>query len=86
MSTQFEEGTTLDRFIHETTRAHPEATGQFSTLLQQVSLAARMVSARVNRAGLAGMLGGTGTINVQGEFVQLWESLPLIVTLKSPTI
>lgn len=70
MSTQFEEGTTLDRFIHESTRAHPEATGQFATLLRQVSLAARMVSARVNRAGLAGMLGGTGTINVQGEFVQ----------------
>jgi fructose-1,6-bisphosphatase I len=66
----FEEGITLDRFIHETTRAHPEASGQFSTLLRQVSLAARMVSARVNRAGLAGMLGGTGTINVQGEFVQ----------------
>jgi fructose-1,6-bisphosphatase I len=38
--------------------------------LQQVSLAARMVSSRVNRAGLAGMLGETGEINVQGEFVQ----------------
>ncbi len=70
MERQFEEGTTLDRFIFETTRAHPEASGQFATLLRQVSLAARMVSARVNRAGLAGMLGSTGTINVQGEFVQ----------------
>ncbi|RME28601.1 MAG: class 1 fructose-bisphosphatase [Deltaproteobacteria bacterium] len=66
----FEEGTTLDRFIFETTQAHPEATGQFATLLQQVSLAARMVSSRVNRAGLAGMLGATGEVNVQGEFVQ----------------
>ena len=70
MQPQFEEGTTLDRFIFETTRAQPYATGQFATLLRQVSLAARMVSSRVNRAGLAGMLGGTGTINVQGEFVQ----------------
>jgi len=70
MSSQFEEGTTLDRFIFETTRAQAHATGQFSTLLRQVSLAARMVSARVNRAGLAGMLGSTGTMNVQGEFVQ----------------
>ena len=70
METQFEEGTTLDRFIFETTRAQPHATGQFATLLRQVSLAARMVSSRVNRAGLAGMLGSTGTINVQGEFVQ----------------
>lgn len=66
----FEEGITLDRFIFETTRAHPEASGQFAGLLQQVSLAARLVSARVNRAGLAGMLGATGEVNVQGEFVQ----------------
>jgi len=70
MRPQFEEGITLDRFIHETTHAHPEATGRFSTLLRQVSLASRLVSARVNRAGLAGMLGTTGEVNVQGEFVQ----------------
>ena len=70
MRPQFDEGVTLDRFIHETTQAHPEATGRFSTLLRQVSLASRLVSGRVNRAGLAGMLGTTGEVNVQGEFVQ----------------
>jgi len=70
VQTQFEEGTTLDRFIYETTKAHPEAQGRFSTLLRQVSLAARLVSNRVNRAGLAGMLGETGEVNVQGEYVQ----------------
>lgn len=70
MQRQFDEGITLDRFIFETTRSHPEATGQFATLIHQVSLAARLVSSRVNRAGLAGMLGGTGEVNVQGEFVQ----------------
>ncbi|MEC8422771.1 MAG: class 1 fructose-bisphosphatase, partial [Myxococcota bacterium] len=70
MQPQFEEGTTLDRFIFETTRSHPEAQGRFSTLLRQVSLAARLVSNRVNRAGLAGMLGETGEVNVQGEYVQ----------------
>ncbi len=67
---QFEEGITLDRFIFETTKAHKDATGQFATLLRQVALAARLVSARVNRAGLAGMIGATGEVNVQGEFVQ----------------
>lgn len=67
---QFEEGISLDRFIFETTKAHPEATGQFATLLRQVSLASRLVSARVNRAGLAGMFGATGDVNVQGEYVQ----------------
>jgi len=68
--TQFQEGLTLDRFIYENTQSHPGATGQFATLLQQVGLAARLVSARVNRAGLAGDLGGTGSVNVQGEHVQ----------------
>ena len=67
---QFEEGTTLDRFIFETSKAHPYAQGQFSTLLKQIALAARLVSARVNRAGLAGILGATGEMNIQGEFVQ----------------
>ena len=67
---QFEEGTTLDRFIFETSKAHPSAQGQFSTLLKQLALAARLVSARVNRAGLAGILGATGEMNIQGEFVQ----------------
>ena len=46
---QFEEGTTLDRFLLETLRGHPEATGQFVTLINQVTLAAKLVSAR--RAG-----------------------------------
>ncbi len=68
--TGFDEGTTLDRFLLETTRSHPQATGQFVTLLQQVTLAAKMISARVNRAGLAGMIGATGETNIQGEFVQ----------------
>jgi fructose-1,6-bisphosphatase I len=66
----FEEGTTLDRFLMETSRSHPEATGQFVSLLQQVTMASKIVSSRVNRAGLAGMLGATGDTNVQGEFVQ----------------
>jgi len=67
---QFEEGITLDRFITETANAHPENKGKFSALLRQVSLASRLVSARVNRAGLLGMFGATGEVNVQGEFVQ----------------
>lgn len=70
MTTQFEEGTTLDRFIFDSMREHPEATGRFATLLHQISLAARLISARVNRAGLAGMIGTTGEVNVQGEFVE----------------
>lgn len=70
MTQQFEEGTTLDRFLMDTLRDYPGATGQFVNLIQSISLAARMISARVNRAGLLGMFGGTGEKNVQGEFVQ----------------
>jgi fructose-1,6-bisphosphatase I len=68
---QFEEGTTLDRYLMETTRErYPEASGKFTALCQSIALAGKMISARVNRAGLAGMLGGTGDVNIQGEFVQ----------------
>jgi fructose-1,6-bisphosphatase I len=68
--TQFAEGTTLDRYLMETLRDYPGATGAFVDLVQSVALAGKMISARVNRAGLAGMLGGTGEVNIQGEFVQ----------------
>jgi fructose-1,6-bisphosphatase I len=66
----FEEGITLDRFLMETIQDQPNATGAFMGLMQQVTLASKLISARVNRAGLAGMLGGTGEVNIQGEFVQ----------------
>jgi fructose-1,6-bisphosphatase I len=48
----------------------PGATGQFVNLVQGVALAGKLISSRVNRAGLAGMIGGTGEVNIQGEFVQ----------------
>ena len=67
---QFEEGTTLDRFLMETMSATPGATGDFVNLCQSIALAGKMISSRVNRAGLAGMLGETGEVNIQGEFVQ----------------
>jgi fructose-1,6-bisphosphatase I len=70
MDSVFEEGTTLDRYLMDTMRDHPDATGQFVNLMQSIALAGKMISSRVNRAGLAGMLGGTGEQNVQGEFVQ----------------
>lgn len=67
---QFEEGTTLDRFLRETLRDHPDASGQFVNLIEQIALAAKLVSSRVNRAGLANMFGATGSMNIQGEYVQ----------------
>ena len=48
----------------------PEATGDFTGLFQQISLAAKIIASRVSKAGLSDILGKTGTTNVQGEQVQ----------------
>lgn len=63
-------GTTCNRFIYNEQRQFPEATGEFSEILTQIVLAAKVVSREVNRAGIAGVLGATGGENVQGEQVQ----------------
>ncbi|MGH7255612.1 MAG: class 1 fructose-bisphosphatase [Nitrospirales bacterium] len=61
---------TLTRYILEEQAAHTEATGEFSLIMSQVSLAARMISADLRRAGLMDLYGITGETNVQGESVQ----------------
>lgn len=66
----FPEGTTLDRFLMDTMRDYPHATGNFVNLTQSIALAGKMIAARVNRAGLGGMIGAAGGQNVHGEFVQ----------------
>lgn len=63
-------GWTLERFILERQREFPSATGEFTRLFQQLALAGKIVGSRVNQAGLAGLLGHTGKVNVQGETVQ----------------
>lgn len=65
-----QEGIPLDRFLTETIREYPGATGTFVDLMQSIALAGKLISSRVNRAGLSGMLGATGATNVQGESVQ----------------
>jgi fructose-1,6-bisphosphatase I len=63
-------GTTLERHLLDRQRRMPEATGDFTGLFQQISLAAKIIGSRVSRAGLSDILGLTGTTNVQGEQVQ----------------
>lgn len=48
----------------------PAATGQFTTLFNDLVLSAKIISRSVTKAGLLDVLGGTGEINVQGELVQ----------------
>lgn len=58
---------TLIEFINEKQNEIPFATGEFSRLLHDISIAARIVNREVNRAGLANILGYEGSTNVQGE-------------------
>lgn len=63
-------GTTLERHLLDRQRRMPDATGDFTGLFQQISLAAKIIGSRVSNAGLSGILGRTGRVNVQGEAVQ----------------
>ncbi len=58
---------TIERFILEQERMHPEATGDFTNLLYDIALAAKVISGYVRRAGLVDVLGALGRENVQGE-------------------
>jgi fructose-1,6-bisphosphatase I len=63
----FAKAVTLDQFIAQQERANPDATGAFSQLLRDITLAAKVIHFEVNRAGLGDILGEAGTENVQGE-------------------
>ncbi len=58
---------TLERHIIEGERKHPEATGAFTSLLSDLSLAAKVVWKEVSKAGLVNILGATDDENVHGE-------------------
>jgi len=61
---------TLARHIYEEERNYPDATGELSDLLHDLSLAAKVISLEVNKAGLVDILGFTGDQNVHGENVK----------------
>ncbi len=61
---------TLSQFMLQQERLHPEASGEFTSVLNDISLAAKMINKAVVRAGLVDVLGVTGTENVHGEKVQ----------------
>ena len=54
--------------LHE--KRSPEATGRFTSLLNNLVLAGKIISREVSKAGLVDVLGSTGEVNVQGERVQ----------------
>ena len=61
---------TLEQFIIQSEEQFEFATGEFSSLLRDIMLAAKIVNREVNKAGLVDIIGFTGEVNVQGENVQ----------------
>lgn len=60
--------TTVQQHIVEQQYAlYPEARGMFSWLLSGMTLATKMIQARIRRAGLLDVAGPAGEVNVQGE-------------------
>lgn len=61
---------TIERHIVEEGKKHPLATGEFSFLLRDLTLALRILARDVRRAGLNDVLGMTEEVNVHGEKVK----------------
>lgn len=58
---------TVQQHILQEQKRFPGASGEFSWLLSGITLATKMIQARVRRAGLTDILGAVGEVNVQGE-------------------
>jgi len=61
---------TFEQYVSQEQMHIPAATGEFTLLLSGLTLATRMIQAQVRRAGLTGIIGSHGEINVQGEIQQ----------------
>ena len=58
---------TIERHIIEGERAHPGASGHFSGLLRDLTLAFKMIWREVSKAGLVNILGTVGRENIHGD-------------------
>ena len=63
-------GITISRQLMDEQRMFPEATGALTALMADLVVAGKIISAEVNMAGLADILGQSGRTNIQGEEVQ----------------
>lgn len=61
---------TIQQHILQEQMRFPGATGEFSILLSGISIATKLIQAKVRRAGLVDILGADGDVNVQGEVQQ----------------
>src|SRR5260370_41085168 len=61
---------TVQQHILHDQQHFPGVSGEFSWLLSGVTLATKMIQAKVRRAGLSDILGSDAQVNVQGEIQQ----------------
>ncbi len=61
---------TLGEFIVEKQADFQYSKGELTRLLNDIGIAAKIVNREVNKAGLAGILGETGNVNVHGDHVK----------------
>jgi len=61
---------TLTQHIMAKQSRHPDARGQFTSLMTQIGVAGKLIAAQVRRAGIIELWGNTGDTNVQGETVE----------------
>jgi fructose-1,6-bisphosphatase I len=74
---------TIARHIIEEQSKYPGATGELSKLLHDLSLAAKVISLEVNKAGLVDIIGFTGDNNVHGEKVKKLDILAHDMLIKA---
>jgi fructose-1,6-bisphosphatase I len=62
--------TTFQQHVLQEQKRFPGATTEFSWLVSGITLATKMIESQVRRAGLTGIIGSHGEVNVQGEVQQ----------------
>ncbi|NCA68938.1 MAG: class 1 fructose-bisphosphatase [Sphingobacteriia bacterium] len=76
-------GTTITQFIIEEQRHVPGATGDFTSLLNDIVTACKVISNMVNHGALVGVLGSAESENIQGETQKKLDVLSNEVFIKS---
>ena len=66
---------TLEEFRSNDVKNIPQATGEFSNLLRDFSLAIKRINVEVNKAGLLDILGTSGLTNIQNEEVMKLDEI-----------
>ncbi len=74
---------TLDNFITKQENQHPDASGEFTSFMHDITFAVRLIAREVRRAGINDIIGMTNTTNVHGEEVKKLDVLANEIIINS---